>query len=1123
MNKSRFYNYFLISPIFFRLFRLLLTFAGVIMILLFFAWLTKPDLSSAGINYSKDDLIKAEQLRSNSFDTNNLLRLQVDVDYSKGKQAEWFPKNESPILSELVHEGKLPPVAERVGEEPCVMKGVDGIGKYGGTWLRLNGLVLGSRMSYSTLVRFSPQGFPIVPHLAKSWEVSDNYKKWTFNLRKGVKWSDGYPFTSADIKYCWDNEINCQEIYGGNIPQEFLTDNGESCKLICYSNDPYKVTFLFPEPKGLFLALMATSYGGRLANSPEHYLRKYHPVLGDKKLINKALGASKMQSARSLYYYLKEYNNPHHPRMWPWIVRSYKANPPETAIRNPYYWVVDEKGNQLPYIDRIMSEQVSDNMVALRATAGGVSFQLRYIGYENYTYLMNQRKAGDYNIYHWYPGDCSMFVIQFNLNRCTDSDHPEWLKKREVMNNKLFRQAMSLAINRRVIIKAVYNNQTVPMQVSPCPESPFYNKNALNAFIEYNPEQAKNLLDKIGLTNYDAEGYRTFKDGSRMTFYLDYPSGGMISSEPVQFVVDDWGKAGIRVIQRERQRNLWEVERMGLLHDMNVWMSNNEYYPIVEPRFFAPVVANCFFAQANAKWYAQGGMRGSPKANGPGSEPVKTNDPLYKAILAYQSACQTSDLKEQVKRFQPALEIAAENVWSINIARTPAVLCVVKNDMRNVPETAICSWDFQSPGNAGIETFYMIKSNNSPGAIAKIKSEIITPTGNFSGLEANKFTTELKSSIARNHKWSFKHLYTIIKVFILIIAGILLVIIVVRHPYIARRLLIMIPTLTIISVIVFIVIQLPPGDYLTSEIIRLKASGDEISEQVIEEIKEQFFLNKSMTERYFRWTGLYWFTTFSEKDKGLLQGYLGRSMQTRKMVNEIIGDRIMLTILISLGTILFTWIIAVPIGIYSAVRQYSIGDYILTLFGFIGMCIPAFLLALLLMYFSYAVFDIHISGLLSPEFAIQPEWDFPKFKNLLEHIWLPIVVLGMGGTAGMIRIMRANLLDELKKPYVVTARAKGVRPVKLLLKYPVRLALNPFISGIGGIFPQLISGGAIVAIVLSLPTVGPLMLTAIMSEDMYLAGSMLMVLSVLGIVGTLISDLLLLVLDPRIRMDGGGR
>ncbi|MDY7011490.1 MAG: ABC transporter permease, partial [Planctomycetota bacterium] len=217
---------------------------------------------------------------------------------------------------------------------------------------------------------------------------------------------------------------------------------------------------------------------------------------------------------------------------------------------------------------------------------------------------------------------------------------------------------------------------------------------------------------------------------------------------------------------------------------------------------------------------------------------------------------------------------------------------------------------------------------------------------------------------------------------------------------------------------------------------------------------------------------VFWFATFDEADEGLLQGNMGRSMETTQEVNEMIGDRLLLTVLISLGTIMFTWALAIPIGIFSAVRQYSIWDYILTFLGFIGMCIPAFLLALILMAVS------GVSGLFSADFAAQPEWDWPKVIDLLKHIWIPVVVLGVGGTAGMIRVMRANLLDELKKPYVVTARAKGVRPVKLLFKYPVRLALNPFISGIGGLFPQLVSGGAIVAMVLSLPTIGPLLLDA---------------------------------------------
>ncbi|MCB1123701.1 MAG: ABC transporter permease, partial [Verrucomicrobiae bacterium] len=273
----------------------------------------------------------------------------------------------------------------------------------------------------------------------------------------------------------------------------------------------------------------------------------------------------------------------------------------------------------------------------------------------------------------------------------------------------------------------------------------------------------------------------------------------------------------------------------------------------------------------------------------------------------------------------------------------------------------------------------------------------------------------------------------------------------------------------------------------------------------------------------FRWIGLYWFFTFSKEDLGLLQGDMGVSMtdpRRPQRVNDLVGDRILFTILLSTGTILFTWSLAIPIGIYSAVKQYSPGDYMLTFLGFVGMSIPGFLLALLVMYWGGRFFDMDLTGLFSPEFKARPEWSWGKLLDLFKHVWVPILVLGIQGTASMIRIMRGNLLDELKKPYVVTARAKGVRPFKLVMKYPVRMALNPFISTIGSLFPELISGGAIVAVVLGLPTVGPLLLDSLLSEDIYLAGSMLIVLSFLGILGTLVSDLLLMWLDPRIRMEG---
>jgi ABC-type dipeptide/oligopeptide/nickel transport system permease component len=447
------------------------------------------------------------------------------------------------------------------------------------------------------------------------------------------------------------------------------------------------------------------------------------------------------------------------------------------------------------------------------------------------------------------------------------------------------------------------------------------------------------------------------------------------------------------------------------------------------------------------------------------------------------------------------LDIAADNTWSIGICVAPPQLAVVKNDFKNVPKNALYGVIWSTPSNGGVETWYFDHPHDSPGAIADAKQSIatITPRPGSSTVKA--------TATGQWIGWLFGILCTLI-----------LLMLAVRHPFVGRRLLIMIPTLWIISVVVFVIIQLPPGDFLTTHLMQLSESGDPSDLQRLEDVKRLFHLDEPQWKQYCRWMGLYWFKSYSPADAGLLQGNMGRSMETgNQPINEIVGDRITLTIALSLGTILFTWMVALPIGIYSAVKQYSLADYALTLVGFIGMCVPAFLLALVLSVMA------SVSGLFSPRFAAQPEWSWAKFVDLMRHIWIPVVVLGVGGTAAMIRVMRANLLDELKKPYVVTAMAKGVRPMKLLLKYPVRLAINPFVSSIGGLFPQIISGGAIVSIVLSLPTVGPILVQALQTEDMYLAGSMLVVLSLLGIIGTLVSDLLLLWLDPRIRFEGGTR
>ncbi|MBB3128478.1 peptide/nickel transport system permease protein [Paenibacillus rhizosphaerae] len=326
--------------------------------------------------------------------------------------------------------------------------------------------------------------------------------------------------------------------------------------------------------------------------------------------------------------------------------------------------------------------------------------------------------------------------------------------------------------------------------------------------------------------------------------------------------------------------------------------------------------------------------------------------------------------------------------------------------------------------------------------------------------------------------------------------------------YISYRVLQLIPLLFAISIIVFVIIQLPPGDFLSQYIAQLKNSGTAVSESTIASLQMQYGLDKSMYMQYFIWI-----------KNIIIHGDFGRSFQYNQPVADVIGPRLSLTLIISLISLIFVWAVAIPIGIYSATHQYSIMDYVFTFIGFIGLAMPGFLIALVLIYFIFAQTGVAITGLFSPEFVDAP-WSMAKVMNMLPRIILPVIVIGMSGTASLIRVTRGMLLDELSKQYVITARAKGVAENRLLFKYPVRMAINPLISTIGWTLPALISGEAIVAIVLNLQTTGPMLLKALMFQDMYLCGSFLLILSVLTVLGTLLSDILLAWVDPRIRFGG---
>jgi peptide/nickel transport system permease protein len=326
--------------------------------------------------------------------------------------------------------------------------------------------------------------------------------------------------------------------------------------------------------------------------------------------------------------------------------------------------------------------------------------------------------------------------------------------------------------------------------------------------------------------------------------------------------------------------------------------------------------------------------------------------------------------------------------------------------------------------------------------------------------------------------------------------------------YLVRRVIAMIPTLVAISIVSFIIIQLPPGDFMTIYVMQLRQQGDVVDEMEMQRLRDRYGLGQPMYVQYLKWiSGI------------LLRGDWGDSMYYNLPVTRVVGDRIWLTMGLSFATMIFSWLVSIPVGIYSATHQYTIPDYIITGFNFLGRGVPQFMLALVILWFAMSKLGFSIGGLFSPSYVQEP-WSWAKFVDMLRHIWMPMLILAVGSTAGGIRITRANLLDELNKPYVTTARAKGLRENKVLWKYPVRVAMNPFFSTVGWSLAGLISGSTIVSIVLSLQTTGPMLFQALITQDMFLAGSFFLWLSTLTVIGTLLSDILLAWVDPRIRLGG---
>jgi len=1064
--------------------------AGLVWLLSFFA---RGSVRTTPPGFSQEDTQAAEQMRDARFDKDVAKHPTVYRD------VKVEPAQQSPVLDELVASGELPPLKERLPKEPVVMEGPDGIGKYGGTWIRFANteldisVTLNSRLAGPYLCRWSPLGYPIVPHVAKAVVPSADRKVWTIYLRPGMRWSNGDPYSADDIMYWWNEEVLNPQMANGTVG-DWLTRGGALPKF--EKVDDYTVRVTFAEPNALFQEVCASRL--EMSGLPSHYLRQYHPdpAIGNAAIIKRDMIAFKQANPRALYAYMKRWQNPDLPSIWPWIYRTERPTPPQVFVRNPYYFAVDAAGNQLPYIDRLQFEVKDQEMMTIAVANGQATMQDRNLDFSDYTEFMSRRESAGTRVLHWYPATRQNWVINPNSNRKVFSGDNVTRQKAALLEDKRFRQALSIAINRPEIIKAEYFGVGTPSQVSPGDMSPFDNPDLAQRYTQFDPATANRMLDELGLTQRDYEGFRTFPDGTRMTFFLDYTS--FTGPGPAQFVVDDWKAVGVRVTPRMLSRLLFYNNKGSCDFDFCVWSSESDFVPLLMPRLFVTLNSESFYATAWGRWFYHGGLNGDPRAVYPGAIEPPPGSPMRKALELYQKAIRTVDQAGQIALFRKIEDIATENLWTIGISTAPPVLVVVDKHLKNVPEHALVGLIFSNPSNCGLETFFFDNARPNLSADAQIRSSL------YSAVHHGSDQHIAPRSL-------FENVMQFLLIGICIAAAIMLAL---RHPLVGRRLAIMVPMLLIISIIVFTIMRLPQTDFITTQIASVEASGDATSARRVEDMQRMFHTGDPAWLNYCRWMGFKWFISFNAEDEGLLQGNLGRSMETMLPINDVVTERMLLTLLVGVVAAIAACAIGIPLGIYSAVRQHTAGEHLLTLIAFAAMSVPPFLLALILVAWT------NTSGLHSAQFSADAGDSSARFFDLLKHLWIPIFVLASGSAAYMIRIMRANLLDELGKPYVLAARARGMRPLQLLIKYPVRIALNPFISSLGGQFTLLLSGGAVVGIVLSLPMISPYLIDALSSQDTYLAGSLLMLLALFGAFGTLVSDLLLLRLDPRIRLLG---
>ncbi len=597
--------------------------------------------------------------------------------------------HQAPMLDAPVKSGTLPPVASRLPEDPQVIVPPQQIGPYGGAWRRFGTELadiqpyIAHRLPYGNLLRWGPKADRLLPNLAVKWQMSADNRACTVWLRRGVRWSDGVLFTVDDILFYFQDVLQNEELTP-SIGREYKP-GGEVMQV--ERLDLYTVRFVFAAPYGRFVHLLAGMPGIDMIDCAAHYLKQFHPRYVPMEQLTARAREEGYDDWVKLFNNARDFKNPAMPRLWPWIVTQPPPARPIVLERNPYYWKVDPRGNQLPYIDRVTFELFDPETINMKAMNGEVGMQDRHIRFENYPLLMKHRAQGHYRVLRWVDSNGGTNILGLNLN------HKDPVKAK-LLGDRRFRIALSYAIDRESINQACFFGMGVPRQVAPPPTSLFAARDYANAYTAYNPAEANRLLDVCGLTRRNFEGFRLRPDNNQpLTLTID---ANQMACNPgaLQLVADDWTRVGIRTDVRLLARQLFYQRKDALMHDVGVWYGADEQLPTLDPRWFFPWSKESIQGVGYAAWFRSNGKKG-----------IAPPTEIAQCMALYRRLECTADLREHQRIFRQIIDLNKHNLWVIGTIGQVPVLYVVQDSFRNVPDVAINGWQFRGPGNTAPECY----------------------------------------------------------------------------------------------------------------------------------------------------------------------------------------------------------------------------------------------------------------------------------------------------------------------------------------------------------------------------------------------------------------------------------